>query len=331
MRRHWTLPALLALVGALWLAPEAQAQQQQQPLINRGAIGSGQAARHNPFSGRSIRFAPGGFRGRVSPPTTNPRTNFFGVPGYYYSDSYRFRRYPYDRWWVDPWYGYYDYYGYDTWPPYFTYWQPPPIRAQLFGPQAAASYAGVYPSYGATGGWSRRYDDSYDANYEAVVNRQARARRLIAQGDVHFAAGRWADAQRVYRRATEIGRDLPEAHFRHGQVLLALRRYSAASEAFQRGIELAPALNPYDYHFASLYGGNESAFRMHESELYGAATEQPTDPDRMFLVALWLYFGEQPAEALAYFDRAQQLGIDGYVVSGFQERLAAREDARQLR
>lgn len=317
MRRRWIARGVLTLACVGVLAHDASAQQLSRP------PGSRQADRHNPFSERYIPMTPGGHL-RQNYPSKQFRASLrwsFGSRPFLFNRSFGWGGY---RDWYDDWYDdWYRDFGDD-----FLWWQGPPVAVgpPMFGPEAAAAVAGN-PQVQPNAAMDNRVhhvgppQPQFDPN---KFERHARARRLISQGETHFAAQRYTDAQRVFRQASRVGSDLAVAQFRYGQVLIAMGRYAAASEAFQLGIDLDPDWYLSDFRFETLYDGNQLAYQSHGNDLMKAANDNPDDGDVMFLVGLWLYFGNDPQRADRYFERAHQLGINGRLMAGFREVLAER-------
>ena len=68
----------------------------------------------------------------------------------------------------------------------------------------------------------------------------ATASSLIEQGNEHWTAGRFANAQQSYEQAIERDPRSVDAHMKLAGLLLAQQRFAAGAKAFQRAIALDP-------------------------------------------------------------------------------------------
>jgi hypothetical protein len=286
--------AAVAVVLGLVSGAEARGQG----FTNRPVPGLSQMDRHNPFSSRYVDMTPGGYARRAGFLGAGPVGFSIGYSGGLFCfDGYPgcgdcwpcgYGSAPYDCGYSlaapivvpqDPWFG-----------------LPPPGVFDLGGLAQPAPPALAAP---ADAGEALE-PQVRESNAEA----RARAWRFLGFGDTHFLAQRFRDANPRYRSATEIAPDLVEAHFRHGQALLATGQFELAARAFKRGMALGPAWTEAEFSLAQLYGENRLAKTSHMERLALAAEQQPENADLLLLVAMQLYFDQQPQRAAPFFRRA---------------------------
>lgn len=103
-------------------------------------------------------------------------------------------------------------------------------------PRSAASLAGLCLAYHEAG---RSYE-ILAAFEELPALASVDAERLFVMAVALYDAGEYRSACRHARRSLKLCPDSALAHYVHGRILLALRRYSAAARALERILELAP-------------------------------------------------------------------------------------------
>ncbi|HVA47725.1 MAG TPA: tetratricopeptide repeat protein [Pirellulales bacterium] len=240
-------------------------------------------------------------------------------------------------WPVAPWYG-----GYAL-PPVVV-----PANA-WFGPQALAQFYG-WPNTGTAPPPSvpdivprvmrtnAELPDVEDGEKPAglkvrVANAEAtaRARQFIEYGDARFRQQEFSEAQQRYRKASEAAPNLAEAYFREALAQIALGRYAPAMKSVRRGMALDPDWPTSRFRVDQIYGENRAAKQMHLEQLATAAEKHPENADLIFLLAVELFFDEQPSRAKTFFKRAGQLGTEDHLVRAFldaipRERPPAGED-----
>ena len=213
--------------------------------------------------------------------------------------------------------GYDPYTGYQypyVYPPISgTYYLPPVLSDDIFGPGAAQRFV-------APGDQSRpkpnagifRDDDANEPKRgaERGTNAQALARagKFLSYGDARFAKQEYLDANDRYREASRSAPQLADAWFRQGFALVAIGRYDAALAAIRRGLKLDPKWAKSDFTLRDLYGPDPMPKDAHRDELAEAAEANPNDADLLLLLGIHLYFDGQAQRAKTFFDRARELG-----------------------
>lgn len=144
------------------------------------------------------------------------------------------------------------------------------------------------------------------ANDEA----RARALRYLANGDRQFQEQDYQEALRRYKTAAQAAGDLADAYFRQGFAEVALGKSDDAIVSFKRGLALDPAWAVSGFRLEQLYGNNGQAKTQHIDMLAAAAFDNPQDSDRLFLVAVYLYFDGKAPRSERFFRRASQLAHD---------------------
>jgi tetratricopeptide (TPR) repeat protein len=139
---------------------------------------------------------------------------------------------------------------------------------------------------------------------------QARARRLIQEGDRRFRDKQYARAYDVYRSARRAAPDLAEVHFRIAQTLTALGRYTSAVTAIERGLRVDPTWPDSDFDLSDLYGDDPLPLLSHKERLAMALRDDMDNPDLLFLLGYQLFFTGDRARARPFFERAVQLTGD---------------------
>jgi tetratricopeptide (TPR) repeat protein len=132
-----------------------------------------------------------------------------------------------------------------------------------------------------------------------------KAWRLIDDGDAEFKQRRFAQALTRYRDAAAAARDLAAAQFRQGFALAAITRYTDAAKAFIRGLQLDPDWPDSDFKLDEIYGENKGLEKEHIDALQKALAAHPHDADVLFVLGIYLYFGDHPADSAPLFERAQ--------------------------
>lgn len=144
------------------------------------------------------------------------------------------------------------------------------------------------------------------------------ARHFLTLGDTYFASQKYSNAYQRYAQAINAAPRFAEPYLHQAAALVALGRYSMAARMFKRGAQLDPALAQSSFRLETLYGNNRLAKEAHLDALAQAATEQPDDPDLLFLVGCLLHFDGQAPRAKPFFQRASQLaGESGAYVRAF--------------
>ncbi len=195
---------------------------------------------------------------------------------------------------------------------YFGPYVAPPIitsgEAQ-FGPQAVQRFMGVNPGQQQAAQQAPVPRPQAGVAEAAPPHADNRARlkawRLIDDGDAEFKQRRFAQALTRYRDAAAAARDLAAAQFRQGFALAAITRYSDAAKAFIRGLQLDPDWPDSDFKLDEIYGENKGLEKEHIDALQKALAGHPHDADVLFVLGIYLFFGDHPADAAPLFERAQ--------------------------
>ncbi|HKD35728.1 MAG TPA: hypothetical protein VKB78_02980, partial [Pirellulales bacterium] len=82
-------------------------------------------------------------------------------------------------------------------------------------------------------------------------------------------------------------------------------RYADAAKAFIRGLALDPDWPDSNFRLDDLYAGNKVIEKEHIDAMQKALAAHPHDADVLFVLGIYLYFGDQPAAAGPLFQRAQ--------------------------
>jgi len=322
-----TVATLATILGGGWALAQSghgQPKRPRQPLGNNPhpVIWGGQNARKSPKT-KSARPAPRPPQRNVAHHTParhyhhhnvyRSYNNRFGSPYPYRSAAYGYT----------PYYGnryvhrYGDSYGYRCYPdsylypsPHYLY--PPPLylpAGLLFGPQATQQFFG----------WNNGARPRPNINAaeppkpEIAVQRATNARsnalawRFIGFGDAQFAQQKYAEANDRYRKASRSAPQLADAWFRQGFAMIATGRYDLAVKSIWRGLRLDPKWSQANFDLDQLYNSDVMAKNAHLESLAQAADDKPNDPDRLFLLGVFLHFDGQPDRASPLFERAQDV------------------------
>jgi tetratricopeptide (TPR) repeat protein len=226
--------------------------------------------------------------------------------------------------------GYYPYSCYSYWEPYGIYYNPslnytqyylPPtyIPAELlYGPQAVARFLGVQSAPAIVTSPTVRGAAVPAPTRPAVATdkgksnaaAQERARRFLAFGDALFARQQFHQAGQRYRSAIEAAPDLPEAYYRQGFALLAVKQYRLAAKALRIAVELDAQMLLRDHLLATLYGDNHLVKNAHLEQLADAALDNPENGDLYFLVGAFLHANDEGERAVKFLRKALTLSPD---------------------
>lgn len=113
-----------------------------------------------------------------------------------------------------------------------------------------------------------------------------------AAGDAKLQAGHWPQACLNYRNAVDAAEERAEAHLRLGFAHTALQRFPMAVREFKRALSLDPAAAS-GVRLALLFGpDSEDARKSIQRRISGWVREDLHDADRLFLLGIWLHFGD---------------------------------------
>jgi tetratricopeptide (TPR) repeat protein len=129
--------------------------------------------------------------------------------------------------------------------------------------------------------------------------------KFIGYGDALFAKQKYAEANERYRSAARSAPQLGAAWFREGFALAAVGRCDLAAAAVKRGLKLDPGWPKSDFVLDQLFGPDKMAKNALLDALAGAVMAKPTDPNRLFVLAVCLHFDGQTDRAAMLLDRAE--------------------------
>ena len=298
MRRRWVAMAamLWAILGGLALAgprsdstqPPSQ-QGNNAPPVARPPVETSRPARFSESGG------PAGVKWVRPAPSWQP--NLSATAGFYRD------RWESNRLWprrdgravlvyVNG-YGCYPYYG-DAYP---SDYPPVYVPAEYFygppEPQPPRIEEPLEPKPGALRG----------TNAQSV----ALAWKFIDAGDLLFSRQRYAEANERYREASDASPQLADAWFRRGFALAATNRYELSAAAFKRGLQLDPVWPRSAFELGDLFGRNVAAKQVRLDAMADAAVQKPNDFERLFVLAVHLYFDGQTDRAAKYFAQARRV------------------------
>ncbi len=285
---------------------------------------------------------------RTEPSQPRSHGSAAGQPGYYpYPGVARWHHHgyyaPHCGWGVYPAVPYWSSYGYIA-PLYLP-------GELLYGPQATARFMGV-PQFQLARRREPRYvivvqppekaEPQPEPAAEAPPGKprvndrvEAAAQRFLQFGDAHFAAQRFADAYRRYKRAAEVAPRLADAWFRQGFALVALGNFEQAARVWKKGMKIAPEWPLQPLRLDDLYGENPQAKTGHFDAVIGAAIHAPDDADLLFVAGVMLYFDGQKGQARAFFeesllaDPAMAEYVRPFLKAIPEKKAAAEQDAPQ--
>jgi hypothetical protein len=134
-----------------------------------------------------------------------------------------------------------------------------------------------------------------------------RADRLIAQGDVSFAAQRYGVASSKYQDAMAKAPDYPTSHFRLAHCDIASGNFDLALTRFLMALELAGSAQRVNFSLEQLYQGDKFAKQTHIDRLQDAIQREPDDGGLVFLMGLTLHYDQNPVQARGWFVKSQSM------------------------
>jgi len=145
------------------------------------------------------------------------------------------------------------------------------------------------------------------ADRAAKARLNALARKSIDSGDASFAKQKYAEANERYRKAARTAPQLGTAWFRQGFALAAMGRCDLAAAAVKRGLKLDPAWPKSGFELDQLLGPDKLAKNALLDALANAVLDKPADPDRLFVLGVFLHFDGQADRAATLFERAERI------------------------
>lgn len=215
------------------------------------------------------------------------------------------------------------------WNPYGIYYNPnsqainyylPPtfMPAELmYGPQAMDRFLGIQrpPPMAAPAAIpapvaapaARGLDNIVDRLRKSNATTRARALRYVQFGDALYTKQRFHEAAQRYRTAIEVAPDLPEAYYRQGFALIAVKQYRLATKALRIAVQLDPEMLRTDTLLRKLYGDNHLVQATHLEQLADKALTDPEDGDLMFLIGAFLSANGEEDKGAKFLHRAREL------------------------
>jgi hypothetical protein len=126
---------------------------------------------------------------------------------------------------------------------------------------------------------------------------------LLDRGRAAFAAGEYGRAAEFFRRAATDAAD-PQAAFLLIETLIALEKYSAASETARAAVERFPRWTELTIRPLELYGARSADYTADWKRLDETRAAHPDDAVLLFLAAHVRWFDGRKDEARALFRRA---------------------------
>lgn len=158
---------------------------------------------------------------------------------------------------------------------------------------------------------------------ERPLPRSSAAARLksveqLALGDADFRAQRYPQAYTKYKAAMRHANELAEPHFRMGFTLAAMGHYSRATEFLRLGLRRDSNWPLTGESLRTVYGpDNRAALNVHLQQIADWVREDIRDPERLFLLGVYLYFDEKPSESAVCFETALRLTGEGEYLQQF--------------
>lgn len=126
---------------------------------------------------------------------------------------------------------------------------------------------------------------------------EARNRSLEQQsyGDEKLRQQKWSQACLNYRQSVDAAEDRAQSHLRLGFTYTAMRHFTLAVREFKRGLALDPALPQSGDRLATIFGPESAVARKSiQHQIAAWVRDDIHDPDRLFLLGLWLHYDDDP-------------------------------------
>ncbi|MGQ0636685.1 MAG: tetratricopeptide repeat protein [Planctomycetaceae bacterium] len=160
------------------------------------------------------------------------------------------------------------------------------------------------------------------------VDAKRKSMRYQATGDEYLAKGDYTQALMRYRQAYAAAPDRSEPRFRVAVTLAALGHFGQAADELKRLVRLDPRWPAHGDRLDDVFGPEHQLAK--HSMLSRAADwvkEDIRDPQRLFLMGVFLHFNEDVDKARPFFEAAGQLSNRPKYVQAFLEPSANREQA----
>ncbi len=126
---------------------------------------------------------------------------------------------------------------------------------------------------------------------------EARERSLEQQayGDENLRRQKWSLACLNYRQSIDAAEDRAPAHLRLGFAYTATRHFTLAVREFKRGLALDPAMAQSGDRLDAIFGPDSEDVRGSiQHRIASWVRDDMHDPDRLFLLGLWLHYDDDP-------------------------------------
>jgi len=137
-----------------------------------------------------------------------------------------------------------------------------------------------------------------DAARSVVQSSAEASERSLEQqtsGDEKLRQQKWSQACLNYRQSVDTAEDRAQAHLRLGFTYTAMKHFTLAVREFKRGLALDPALPQSGDRLATIFGPDSEAVRKSiQHQIATWVREDIRDPDRLFLLGLWLHYDADP-------------------------------------
>lgn len=133
------------------------------------------------------------------------------------------------------------------------------------------------------------------------------AESLIAAGVRLFRGQKYHGALQKFRSATRAAPELAEAHFLHGHALTAMNRLDDAADAFKHAVRLGGDPERRGFHLDDIYSDARVSKSAHVESVAQAALDNPSDPNLLIVLGMFLHYDGQPERAARFFARANSL------------------------
>ncbi|MEK6257821.1 MAG: hypothetical protein AABP62_04295 [Planctomycetota bacterium] len=130
---------------------------------------------------------------------------------------------------------------------------------------------------------------------QSSVEASDRSLEQQAYGDEKLRQQKWSQACMNYRQSVDVAEDRAPAHLRLGFAYTAMRHFTLAVREFKRGLTLDPTLPQSGDRLATIFGPDSKAARKSiQHQIATWVREDVHDPDRLFLLGLWLHYDDDP-------------------------------------
>jgi tetratricopeptide (TPR) repeat protein len=133
------------------------------------------------------------------------------------------------------------------------------------------------------------------------------ARTRIADGDTEMVMNHRIPAVKAYADAVRAAPDMPEAHMKLGEAMIAKGKTDLALACFRTVLELDPDHAPAQFELAMTYG-RDGQFEQAITEMERVLELQPDNGAAHERIAMWRYYSNDYAGAWAQVHEAEAIG-----------------------